>query len=334
MLTDALALRIHPEDRLNACNNIVAPATCGVPSEGQFRILFADGRIRWIHTRTSPIHDDAGHFVGTVGTSDDITKRKQILEELQYARAAADFANRAKEIFLANISHELRTPLNGVLGMTDLLLDSELTADQREMVEIARSSSESLLRVVTDLLDFNSIGSGCLALQAVPFTLNDIIENVMGVAASKARRKGLRLLVSQSADMPPGFVGDPTRIKQILDNYLDNAIKFADSGDITVEAEVASAGPQRSNLLLAVLDHGLGIAPEMVDKLFKPFTLVDASPTRRHCGMGMGLAMCKCLAELMGGTVGVRSTPGYGSLFWLCLTLPFCEQVPVPALPF
>jgi signal transduction histidine kinase len=260
--------------------------------------------------------------------------RKQILEELQLARAAADLANHAKDIFLANVSHELRTPLNGVLGMTDLLLESNLTEDQREMVEIARTSGELLLRIVTDLLDFNSIGRGCLALRAVPFSMDDLIDNVISLAASKARQKGLRLLVSQSGTVPPGFVGDPTRIKQILNNFLDNAIKFADSGDITVEAEVASAGPQRSNLILAVLDNGPGIAPEMMDQLFRPFTLLDASSTRRHCGMGMGLAISRCLAELMGGTVGVRSTLGYGSLFWLRLTLPLCDHAPVLALPF
>ena len=334
MLTDALMMRIHPEDRLYAYDNIVAPATCGEPSEGQFRILFPDGRIRWIHTQTTPIHDHAGQFLGTVGESGDITDRKEILDELQFAKAAADLASHAKDIFLANISHELRTPLNGVLGMTDLLLDSDLTEDQREMVEIARSSGESLLRVVTDLLDFSSIGNGCLALRAVPFSMNDIIDNAISLAASKARQKGLRLLVTQNSEMPPGFVGDPTRIKQILNNFLDNAIKFADSGDITVGAEASSAGAQKSNLLVAVLDSGPGIAPEMLDRLFLPFTPLDASPTRRHCGMGMGLAMSKCLAELMGGTVGVRTTPGHGSLFWLRLTLPFCEQAPVLALPF
>ncbi len=221
-----------------------------------------------------------------------------------------------------------------MLGMTDLLLESNLTPDQREMVEIARSSGDSLLRVVTDLLDFISIGSGRLALRAVPFSMDDLIDNVITLAASKAHQKGLRLLLAQNGTMPPGFMGDPSRIKQILNNFLDNAIKFADSGDITVEAEVASAGQQRSNLILAVLDNGPGIAPEMTDQLFRPFTLLDSSPTRKHCGMGMGLAICRCLAELMGGTVGVRSTLGYGSLFWLRLTLPFCEQAPVLALPF
>ncbi len=260
--------------------------------------------------------------------------RKQILEELQFARAAADLANRAKDVFLANISHELRTPLNGVLGMTDLLLDSDLTADQREMVEIARTSGESLLRVVSDLIDFSTIHSGCLAPRHVPFSINGIIEDVISQAVLKAYPKGLRVVVCQNTDMPPGFVGDPMRIKQILNNFLDNAIKFTDSGDIRLEAEVASAGPQQSDVLLAVLDKGPGIAPEMMDKLFRPFTMLDASSTRRHFGMGMGLAISKCLAELMGGAVGVRSTPGYGSLFWLRLTLPFCEQAPVLALPF
>jgi signal transduction histidine kinase len=271
--------------------------------------------------------------VGVVGTQEDVTERKLAMEELKAAKAAAETANRAKDAFLANMSHELRTPLNGVLGMTDLLMESGLTRDQLEMAEVVRTAGLSLLRVVSDLLDFSRLEAGQISPRSVPFHLQEMVDQVVAVVRPEAKRKGLQLFVSPIPKLPYALRGDPGRIKQVLMQYLGNAVKFTDAGTISLQVQVLEKARQ-VDVVLSVRDKGPGIEPQLMNKLFQPFSQVDDSSTRRHGGVGMGLAICKSLADMMGGSVGAESTPGSGSTFWLRLSLATCAENPPLSLPF
>ena len=261
-------------------------------------------------------------------------ENQQLLRAIEHAQALTietEASHESMAHFLANMSHEIRTPMNGVLGMTELLLGTELTGEQRDFVETANSSAESLLNIINEILDFSKIEAGKLALEEISFDLAAILGEVGDLLALKAHEKGLDFITHSAPDIPPVLLGDPTRIRQAVINLAGNAIKFTSEGEIEIRAERLLGDESAAQLRISVRDTGIGIPLDAQDKLFQPFTQADGSTTRQFGGTGLGLSICRLLAEMMGGDVGVESAPGKGSTFWITMILDLPkDQKPDP----
>ncbi len=254
------------------------------------------------------------HCVG-VGY-EDITERKEAEQELSYARDAALELARTRSEFLANMSHEIRTPLNAILGTTNLLLESGLSEEDREMALTASHAGDALLGIVNEILDFSKMESGKMSLESVDFDLGAVVEGALELLRARAQAKGLGLSAMYDEGVPTALRGDPTRLRQVLINLVANAVKFTEKGEVVVRASLVKQGEGEAELKIAVSDTGIGIPPESLRKLFQAFAQADTSTTRKYGGTGLGLAISKRIVELMGGEIGVESEVGSGSTFW------------------
>lgn len=289
----------------------------------EHRMVRADGEIIWLSLNGVPVLDTNGNLLGYRGAGLEISDRKRSEDELIREKEAALAADRAKSEFLAVMSHEIRTPLNSVLGFADLLTESDLSPAQREQIEMIRRSGDALLLLLNDILDFSRIESGKMPIQPSAVEIRSCLRDVVDLYRATAQAKGLALEISVNEEVPESLCTDPGRLRQILLNLVGNAVKFTPSGEVRVRA---LQGPKdsadgRFPLRIEVADTGIGIPPDKVARLFKPFSQADSSTTRRFGGTGLGLAICKRLAELLGGDVHLLKSSPSGSTFALDLTL-------------
>ena len=279
------------------------------------RYVRKNDEIVWANAASSLVRDDQGEPRFIMGVVEDVTDRKKSQAELEEAKEAAEAANRAKSDFLANMSHEIRTPMNGVIGMSELLMDTDLDDEQREYVGTVRSSGETLLTLINDVLDFSKIEAEKVELEDIILDLRTSVEDTAVLLAERAQSKGLEIASLVDYDVPAVLRGDPGRLRQILTNLLGNAIKFTEEGEVLLKAELYDETEEEATVRFEIRDTGIGITPEQQEHLFESFAQADSSTTRRYGGTGLGLAISERLVGLMDGEIRVESEPGAGSTF-------------------
>ncbi|MDB5875567.1 MAG: hypothetical protein JWQ07_5009 [Ramlibacter sp.] len=284
-------------------------------------ITHPDGQRTLYETVISPLWDEQGDIQGVLGISRNITERKRIEEEVLRAKETAEAATRMKSDFLANMSHEIRTPMNAIIGLSHLVLKTDLTARQRDYIAKVQTSGQHLLGVINDILDFSKVEAGKLDLESADFELEKLLDNTGSLISEKSHAKGLELVFEVAPDVPPNLVGDSLRLGQILLNYANNAVKFTEKGEIVISVRASERTETDVLLHFRVRDTGIGLSAEEMGRLFQSFSQADTSTTRKFGGTGLGLAISKKLAALMGGEVGVESECGKGSTFWFSARL-------------
>ena len=320
---------LHPEDRERVTESLSRYLSRQSSAyQVEYQIRCGNGSWKWVLARGIAQWDKTGKALRMVGSHSDITPRKQAemvvkmqTEALELAREKAEAAVRAKSTFLATMSHEIRTPLNGIIGMSGILSDTELTTEQREYLDIIRLSGEALLSVINDVLDFSKIESGRLELENTDFDLWNLLEETAAMVAPTVHARGLELTVPIDPNVPRFVRGDVARLRQVLLNLLSNAVKFTEKGEITLRATEQSRSGDRSVLCFRISDTGIGIPEAVRERIFDPFTQADSSTNRRFGGTGLGLAICRQLTRLMDGEIGLESEPGLGSTFWFTASL-------------
>ena len=309
----------YPEEALKQEQEVIRT---GEPAVARMeREVLRDGQERWVMTSRMPFRDSNGTIRGTMGISRDVTELKLAEDQLAVARDSALESARLKSEFLANMSHEIRTPLNAVIGMSGLLLDTSLDADQRDLAGTVRTSADVLLGIVNDILDFSKIEAGKMTIENIDFDLTQVIEEAADLVAEQAQAKGLELVASIAERLPAVVRGDPSRIRQVLVNLLSNAVKFTSEGEVVVAVDLVAESDRKQTFRWEVRDTGIGVSEEARGRLFNAFTQADGSTTRRYGGTGLGLAICRRLVSLMGGEIGLASEVGKGTTFWFTLPL-------------
>jgi signal transduction histidine kinase/CheY-like chemotaxis protein len=311
---------IDPRDRAAVGTAWINNQEHGAPYRPEYRINRPDGEEVWVMGAAKLFTDETGRPTRLVGALQNITARKLAEQALLQAKTDADAANRAKSTFLANMSHEIRTPLNGVLGMAQAMAAGDLAPVQRERLDVVRYSGEALLSILNDILDLSKIEAGKIELETVDFDLEDVVRSAHSNFAGLASEKGLTFVLD--VDEAGGvYRGDPTRLRQILSNLISNALKFTEAGEIRVVIAYQDESHAGAGLSIAVSDTGVGMSGDNLSSIFEEFTQADSSTTRRFGGSGLGLTICRELAELMGGSIEVMSEPGRGSTFTVGLPL-------------
>lgn len=293
-------------------------AVYGVEVEQSFLIESEEKKL-WLRLNAVPLIIDREE--SALITFDNITDRKKMEWELKRAKEEAENANRAKSEFLANMSHEIRTPLNGIIGMTKLTLNTDLDEEQRENINIINSCAHMLLNVINDILDYSKIEAGKMTLESVRFNVVNLLDEVCKAHMVKAKEKGLGFCYRVDGNLPRNLVGDPNKLSQVLNNLLSNAVKFTYDGEISIAVDVLEVCESKIKLIFAVADTGIGISKEDAKKLFKSFSQVDGSITRKYGGTGLGLVISKKIVEMMGGDIWLESEPGRGSIFYFTCEL-------------
>jgi PAS domain S-box-containing protein len=290
-----------------------------------------DGRRVMVATTLSAIIDASGEIIGVAAIGRDITAQKQTLAALAETHAKALEASRSKSQFMANMNHELRTPLNGVIGISSLLLGTPLNDEQREYVDALRVSGDALMAVIEDILDFSKIEAGKLDLESATFELRTVVEDVCSMVAVGQPNRAVEVIASVDAEVPASVWGDANRVRQVLTNLTNNAVKFTEVGEVAINVRGVQQSTNQVHLHFEVVDTGIGIDARAQESIFESFAQVDGSNTRRYGGTGLGLTIAKELVILMGGEIGVRSAPGEGSTFWFTLPLRVADSEPPPA---
>jgi two-component system sensor histidine kinase/response regulator len=323
---------IHPDDQ-ERLRQIFEAQARGVSVEAEFRIRTPEGQEKWIRNRAFPVLDESGQVLRIVGIAEDTTERKRYEAALIHSQEAADAANESKSRFLANMSHEIRTPMNGVLGMLQLLVETDLLPEQRRYVDVAQNSGRALLTLIDQILDLSKIEAHKVVLENLTFDVRDTMRDVVQSMQVHASAKGLALDWRVSPEIPQSLRGDAHRLRQVLTNLVANAIKFTGRGQVALDATLESQTENRTGrtatLRFDIADTGIGIHPDQIAALFSPFAQADSSTTRKYGGTGLGLTIGRQLVEMMGGRIGVASQEGVGSTFWFTVV---CE-VAVPSRP-
>jgi two-component system sensor histidine kinase/response regulator len=316
---DDLPFTQEVRDRIRARNRLVLQTL--QPNAQENWNSYPDGRQVLFESVVSPLWDDQGRVRGLLGVGRDITDRKRQEEEIRHAKEIAEDATRMKSEFLANMSHEIRTPMNAIIGLSHLVLKTELNPRQRDYLHKVQASGQHLLGIINDILDFSKIEAGKLEMEDAPFELQALLDHTRTLVGEKCHAKGLDLAFEVGAGVPSHVRGDQLRLGQVLLNYANNAVKFTERGRILISVQAGERTADGIELRFNVTDTGIGLTQEQQGRLFQSFSQADTSTTRRFGGTGLGLAISKRLAQLMGGDVGVQSEPGLGSTFWFTARL-------------